>query len=79
MHIVQKIQSTFSIHTILKVANRKLLFTDEAMTWEFLPAASDDEVTLTIDGEVVYTATPATPSACADIYQQAAGSDCNAG
>ena len=55
------------------------IVTDEDMIWEFLPSASDDEVTLTIDGDVVYTASPATPSVCVDIYQQPADSDCNAG
>eukprot|EP01052_Picozoa_sp_SAG31_P024260 SAG31_NODE_2052_length_6556_cov_2.005111_1_plen_1569_part_00 len=55
------------------------IVTDETMTWEFLASASDDEITLTVDGEVVYTATPKAPSNCVDIYQQPESDDCNLG
>ena len=49
------------------------------MAWEFLPSASDDEVTLTVDGQVVYTTAPSAVSGCIDLYRQPAGDPCNLG
>jgi hypothetical protein len=53
------------------------IVTTEEQTWEFRAAASDDMVSLTIDGEVVWSATPGPKTECTDIYELQPDAPCN--
>ena len=55
------------------------IVTAEEQSWQFLASASDDVVSLTIDGEQVWAVEPGNRHECVDIYDLPVDDPCNLG